>query len=257
MQLSISTSLQQTQLDVRQVTFNQSQTATQPQLSPPPPVQDSIELSDEARRPRDREHSVGNVRSAQQERGGNPLFDLLKGILEQLTGARVSSIQGAPVGDAAPPTSPDQAPAPATTPLGQQSSFSAQQASLSFESSSLSIGGSITTADGAKLSFALDLQMMHASASASAFNLSSDQNGQNFSFAGTAAELSSTSFSFSLTADLPDGTPATGSGLGTFNLKDDLKEVRHALKPLIKEFLKDNGMPSDRNSVNQLLHTIA
>lgn len=247
MQLTISTSLQQTQFDYSQLTLNQSTTSGV--LQPPPAPRDRIELSDEARRPRDREHSVEHVHKARHDRNDNPLFDFVKNILEQISGAQVRNLQNAPATDATPATTP--------APPGQQTSFSAQQASLSVETGSLSIDGSITTADGATLSFSLDLQMMHASASASVFNLTSGQSGQNFSFAGSAAELSSTSFSFSLTADLPDGTPATSNGLGRFNLKDDLKEVRHTLKPLIKEFLKDSGMPSDRNSVNQLLRTIA
>lgn len=146
---------------------------------------------------------------------------------------------------------------PAPAQQSTQTSVSAQQASLSFETSSLSIDGSITASDGGKLSFSLDLQMMHASASASSFNLASGSNGYDFSFAGSSAELTSTSFSFSLTAETPGGTPVTGSGLGSFSLKDDLKEVRHALKPLIKEFLKEADMPSDRRGVNQFLHTIA
>lgn len=246
MQLTISTSLQQAQFDYSQLSLSQSATTSAPQL-PVSPQQDRIELSDESRRPREREH-VGHVRRAHHDRNGNPLLDFLKNMLEQITGSRIQDLQKAPESSTTP--------APAPAPQGQEASFSAQQASLSYEASSLSIDGSITTADGAKLSFDLDLQVMHASASAGAFSLNSGQNGYEFSFAGSEAELTSTSFSFSLTAETPDGIPATGNGLGTFSLKDDLKEVRHALKPLVKEFLHDAGMPSDRRSVNQLLHAI-
>lgn len=248
MQLSISTSLQQTRLDYSQLSLTQSATTSVPQL-PAPPQQDRIELSDDSRRPREREHAVGHVRRARHDRNDNPLSDFLKNMLEQITGARIHDLQNAPDSGATP--------APASAPQELQSSFSAQQASVSYEASSLSIGGSITTADGAKLSFDLDLQVMHTSASAGAFSLNSGQNGYEFSFAGSAAELTSTTFSFALTSETPDGTPATGNGVGTFSLKDDLKEVRHALKPLIKEFLHDTGMPSDNRSVNQLLHAIA
>jgi len=242
MQLSISTSLQQTQFTYSQLTSNQSASGAAA-LLPLQLPQDRVELSDDARRPHDREHSVGHVRKTDHDRHDSPQYDLLKNIMEQITAAKVFDLKSAP--------------AAATAPQNQLTSLSAQQASLSVETSSFSIDGSITTSDGAKLSFGLDLQMMHASASASAFSVSSGPDGYNFSFAGSAAELTSTSFSFSLTAELPDGTPATGSGMGNFSLKDDLKEVRQAMKPLIKDFLKDAGLPSDKRSVNQILHAIA
>lgn len=248
MQLSLNTSLQQSQLEFSQFSFNQvANNNNGSSVFQPSSSRDRIELSDEARRPHDREHSIDQVRSAHHERNENSLADFLKGILEQLTGAQVNELQNAPVaGDEL-----------TVVPQGQQTSIFAQQASLSFESNSLSINGSINTSDGAKVSFALDLQIMHASASAVSFNINSGASGYEFNFAGSSAELSSTSFSFSLNAETPDGTPASGSGQGTFSLKDELKEVRQVLKPLLKEFLHDAGMPSDRRSVNQLFHSIA
>jgi hypothetical protein len=246
MQMSISTSFQQSQLDFSQLAFSQSEYSG-PAPSLPSPQQDRVELSDQARRPRDREHSVDHVRGTQHERTGNPLGDFLKNILEQLTGAQVNDLQNAPIADE--PSTP--------VPQDQQTSIAAQQASVSLESNSLSISGSINTSDGAKVSFALDLQILHASASTSAFTLSNGQNGYEFNFVGSSAELSNTSFSFSLTSETPDGALASGSGQGSFSLKDELKEVRHVLKPLLKGFLNDAGMPSDRRSFSQLLHAIA
>jgi hypothetical protein len=246
MQLSLNTSLQQSQLDFSQFTFNQVANNGSSASLPTSP-HDRVELSDEAKRPQHGEHSIDHVRRAHQDRNDNPQADFLKGILEQLTGAQVSDLQNAPAaGDAS-----------AVVPQDQQASVSAQQASLSFESNSLSIKGSINTSDGAKVSFALDLQIMHASASAGSITLNSDPNGYEFNFAGSSAELSSTSFSFSLNAETPDGTSANSTGQGNFSLKDGLKEVRQVLKPLLKDFLHDAGMPSDRRSVSQLLHAIA
>lgn len=245
MQLSISTSLQQTQLDYSQLTFNQSSTSAA-QLPTPPP-QDRIRLSDESKRPHDDEHSVRHVDKTHHERKDNRVFDLLKNMLEQISGAQIKDLQ----------KQPDSESSTAVLPQNSSTALSAQQASLSFESKSLSIDGSITTSDGVKLSFELDLQMVHASASVSAFNAGSSQDGYNFSFAGSSAELTSTSFSFSFTAEMPDDEAATAKGLGTFSLKDDLKEFRQTMKPLIKEFLKEAGMPSANQSIKQLLHTIA
>ena len=243
MQLTITSSLQQTQFQYSQFTASQSSTS----VVPMPPPQDRIELSDDARRPHNEEHSVGHVQKALHNRKDNPLFDFLKNVLGQITGAQINELKNLPAVDALS----------AIAPQGLQTSISAQQSSVSFETSSFSIDGSIATSDGTKLSFALDLQIMQASASVSSFNANSGPDGYNFSFDGSLAELYSTSFSFSFTAETSDGTPATGKGLGTFSLKDELKEVRHALKPLIKDFLKDSGMPSDKSSINQLLHTIA
>jgi hypothetical protein len=197
--------------------------------------------------PQEREHSVDHVRKAHHNRKNNPLADLLKNILKQITGAQINDVQNAPAAI-------DMS---AMMPQIQQTSLAVQQASVATASSSLSIDGSINTADGAKVSFALDLQIMHAYASTSAFNLNTGPNGYEFSFAGSSAELTSTSFSFSLTAETPDRSSASGSGLGNFLLKDELKEIRHALKPLVKEFVHDTGLPSDKRSVNQLLRTIA
>lgn len=246
MQLSITASLQQTQFSSSQLLLGQSVTTTAPQSAASPG--DQVEISDEARHPRNGEHRAEGVARGHFGRHDTQFFSFLKGMLEQITGAQVNVIQGA---------SAATAPAAPTAAQDSQTSVSAQEASVSFETSSLSVDGTITTADGANLAFSLDMQVTHASATADAISLSSGQNGYNFSFAGSAAELFSSDFSFSLTAVAPDGTSSTGNGSGTFSLKDDLKEVRHILKPLLKEFLKDAGMPADRSSVNQLLSTIA
>jgi hypothetical protein len=246
MQLSINTSVQQTQLDFSQISLKQSATGGIP-LPTVPQQQDRIELSDEARRPRDRGHSIEQALKTEHDRNENPLYEFLRDIIEQITGVQIHNLRQAPF----------KSTSDAQAVQEQQSSISARQASLSFESSSLSIGGSITTSDGTKLSFALDLQIMHASASTSAFTLNSGHDGYDFTFAGSAAELNSTSFSFSLTAETADSTPAIGSGLGVFSLKDDLKEISHALKPLVKDFMKEAGIHSSNDNLSKLLSTIA
>ena len=250
MQLTISASQQQLQLDYSQSNLNQSAKNVDPQ-QPMPARHDRIELSDDARRPHDAEHAVKQMQKALHDQSSNPLFDFLKDILGKVTGAQVNELKTAPpVSDIPVPPSPAQA-------QGQSPSITAEQSTLSFEASSFSLEGAITTGDGARFSFSLGLQMMHASASSSAFGLSNGPAGYDFNFAGSSAELTSSSFSFSLTAELPDGTPGTASGLGTFSLKDDLKEVQHALKPYLKAFFKDSGMTSDNYEVKQLLQTIA
>jgi hypothetical protein len=246
MQLTISTSLQQSQLDYSQFSFSQ-QVNGGPLPSLTLQSVDRVELSDKARRPQDGEHSIDHVRRGHSDQNEDPLADFLKNVLEQLTGAQVGNLQNAPV---AGETS-------TTAPRDQQTSLAAQQSIVSLNGNSLSIDGSINTSDGAKVSFALNLQILNASASTTVYTGISGSNGFEFNFAGSSAELSSTSFSFSLTSETPDGTSASGSGQGRFSLKDELKEVGHVMKPLLKEFLHDAGMPSDKHSVSQLLHAIA
>ncbi|MFZ4855073.1 MAG: hypothetical protein ACOYL3_01635 [Desulfuromonadaceae bacterium] len=248
MQLNINTSQQQLQFNYTQSNLNQSAKYVGPQPQTVP-LQDRIELSDDSRRPRDAEHAVERMRKGHHDRDSNPLFNFLKDILEKISGAQVNELKGAPpVSDIPVPVLPAQS---------QTATIAAEQSSLSVETSSISIGGSITTRDGVKFSFALDLQMIHASASSSTFNLSNGPGGYDFNFAGSSAELTSTGFNFSLTAELPDGTSGTANGLGNFSLKEDLKEVQHALKPYLKAFFKDSGMSSDNYGVKQMLQAIA
>lgn len=249
MQLTISTSQQQFQFDYTQSNFSQSLRSEVPQLQLPVRP-DRIELSEDARRPHDAEHSVRQMRKVHHDHNNtSPLASFLKDILEKVSGGQVNELS------TTPPVSGTEA---ATVPSAQNqfSSISAEQSTLSFETSSFSLEGSITTRDGAKFSYSLDLQMLHLSASSNAFNLTNGPGGYDFNFAGSSAELTSTSFSFSLTSELPDGTSGTGSGLGSFSLKDDLKEVRQTLKPYIEAFMKESGMPSDKYSAKQLLRTI-
>ena len=149
-----------------------------------------------------------------------------------------------------------QGDASALVPQDQQTSIAAQQASLSFESNSLSINGSINTSDGAKVSFALDLQVMHASASTSAFTSMPIRMATNSILPAVRPNCPVPASAFAQRRNSGRDL-CQRHGVGNFSLKDELKEVRHILKPLLKEFLSDAGMPSDRRSVNQLLHAIA
>lgn len=242
MQLTLTASQTQTQMDFSQLSLNQV-AKNAPQL-PSSPLRDRIELSHEARRPHDREHGIHHLRTRENDQRENPLSNLLKDILGNITGARINNLRNEPAGE------PGQ-------PQIQGLALDAQQTSLSVETTRISFGGSIRTSDGSQVSFALDLQVIHASASAAAFNFNSGADGSSFSFAGSAAELTSSSFSFSLTAETADGASIDGTGSGVFSLKDELKEVRKTLKPLLNEFFKEAGVTSGKSGVNQLLKTIA
>jgi hypothetical protein len=245
MQISVTTLHQLAQPGLSRISLEQSEKAseTPTHLSP---LRDRIELSQGSKRSHAEEPAVEHLRKSHHDRGENRLFDFLKGILEQISGGQINDLQQAP-------------PVTGSSPVlaqGQQDSLAVQQTNLSVETSRLTIGGSITTSDGSEHAFSLDLQVLHVSANTGAFNFNNNPDGYNFSYAGSSAELTSTSFSFSLTTETPDGTTATGSGLGAFLLKDQLKELRHSLKPFIKDLLQEAEMPSDKGSVSQLLKAI-
>ncbi len=216
MQLTINTSLQQTQLAYSHISFRQSADYGAPSSTSEP--QDVVELSSEARLP------------VQEESPAVPESDADPAV-------QVEDPQSAP---AAAPVAEE---APAT--------FAVQQGSLALSGGTLSIDGTISTAGGAEGSFSLDLQVLHAFAGSSAFSVNSGANGYGLSFARSAFELSSTSFSFSLSSEVPDGTAAAGSFV-----KDELKEIRHTVQPLIKDFLRDACNPFDKPNVNKLFRAI-
>ncbi len=185
----------------------------------------------------------------------------------QLVYSRFSVKQAAANGSASSLPSPPQDPVELsgeTAPTAQgeypaeyphQLVIAAQQGDLSLQAGSLSIDGSISAAGGAGASFSLDMQVVHASFSSSTFCLDADANGYQSSYAGSSAELSSTSFSFSLAGEVPDG-PIRGSGSGGL-VNAGLKEIRHTVQPLIKDFLCDACIPSDKPNVNKLFRAIA
>ena len=182
-------------------------------------ARDHVEVSDEAQES-----------SRTKGRHGHPkpdsMMDLLKGILTRLTGSKVEEVTPTPEG-AAP-----GAPQP---PLAA----GYQQSSLTTESLSLSLNGTIATKDGKQLGFSLSLQHDHASLTSQTAQVQTGKDGLSLSFSGTSAELSSTSFSFTLSSSA-DSRPAGGKG--SFQLNDEVSTVAKQLKPLLKEFMKATGM---------------
>lgn len=240
MELTLTTTQTQSRLGFSQLTMSQTAKSAVPQ-SPLPPV-DRIELSDEARRPDGREESIRDLRSGGEGQQAPHLPDLLKDILGGMIGAQIDDIQSAPSGES-----------------GQTGEFSldAQRTTLSLEAASASFDGAISTSDGSEVSFSLDIQIAQLSASSTSFSLNRNNDGSSFAFSGSAAELTSTSFSFSLSAEAADGTRVKGRGIGTFSLKDEVRDVRNILRPSIREFFHDAGMPSGTGRVNHLLNAVA
>jgi hypothetical protein len=220
-------------------------TSSQPTV--PSPSTDRVELSDQALALQ----KMPETESSAEEPGTTAtdrFRDFVTNILAGLTNSSVTTL---------PPTNTptDTSVSDTATPAVEQS-LSVQQASISGESTALSIDGTIDTADGEHLSFALNLQLFHAQISSQAVELQQGANGLALSYSGTAAELTSTSFSFALSSSGEPDSPK-GHGIGTFSLKDELKEARQAIKPMAKELFKEAGMPSGWSTVNRLLQAVA
>lgn len=139
-------------------------------------------------------------------------LDLIGDLISRQTGREVEQLLAAPERPRQ-----DAAPSP-------QGVTDTRQASLSAESLSLSVSGSIETRDGAKLSFSLALQYDHVLLQGESAQLQSDGNGATLNYAGSAAELTSTSFSFSLNAE---GSFKTARGIGNFMLDRDDRDSQH------------------------------
>lgn len=128
------------------------------------------------------------------------------------------------------------------------------QATLSSDSVSLAVSGTVSTKDGKTLGFSLDLSYDHAELAATTAGLQAGEGGISLSFAGVAAELTSTRFSFSLTAEGGDG-PVKGNG--ALHLDDEVSKVAKELKPWAKEFTEASGLRGGWGAVNRFLRSLS
>lgn len=243
MQLTVNQSLSNLQFDFRLLTNGTESGKGSSQFTPM--TGDRIELSDDSRRFRESGSAVSKLHPNEDGRGDAQFMDFLHNILREVTGSSIRDLQ----------TYRGKQDRHDST--AQFSGLDAQQSTIAVESTNISIGGTIQTADGAELSFSLDLQVTHASFKSEMLSLDNGPNGYQLSYAGAAAELTSTSFTFSLAAASTEDDSSGVSGIGSFSLRDGLKELRHVLKPLAKNLFSDAGNSSGWSGVNRLLQTIA
>lgn len=129
-----------------------------------------------------------------------------------------------------------------------------QGASVSTDSVSLSQIGAITTKDGKSISFTLDLQYDQAKLTAQSGMIQAGPAGLSLSYQGSAAELSSTNFSFTMGADGESG-PVTGRG--SLQLNDEVSRVGKELKPMAKEFMQASGLRGGWGTINRFMRSIS
>ena len=142
---------------------------------------------------------------------------------------------------------------PSQVPAPRDQVQVSEQALESSRSLSLSLGGIMSTRDGKELGFNLDLQYDHATLDAQSALVEAGSGGLSLSYAGIAAELTSTSFSFTMSAA---GDSGPRGGKGSLHLNDEVSSIGKELKPLAKEFMDATGMRGGWGAVNRFLRSI-
>jgi hypothetical protein len=165
--------------------------ATSAKPSQAVPSRDQVEVSDQAL-----ESSKKLGRHADQK--NDPTLGLISEVLNFLTGKDVVGLEATPE---------------AKEPTGSLPQVAAgyQGATYSAESFSLSLTGTISTKDGKQLGFSLQLQYDHASFASQSGQVLAGADGMLLNYSGSAAELTSTSFSFTLSS-VGDYGPVGGKG---------------------------------------------
>ncbi|GAW67222.1 hypothetical protein GPEL0_01r2934 [Geoanaerobacter pelophilus] len=163
----------------------------------------------------------------------NPTWQLLHDMLGLITGREAGEVSLLPSGEVSADTT---------------------EAVLSGESVSLAVSGTLNTKDGKTIGFSLDLSYQHAELSAASAGFKAGEGGISLSFAGVAAELTSTRFSFSLT---PDGDQGPVEGKGALHLDDEVSKVAKEVKPWAKEFMEASGLHGGWGKVNRFLRSLS
>jgi hypothetical protein len=210
---------------------------------------DRLDISDEARTHSRKGRAAHRLQEAHEDQGNRKLLEFLRDLVQALTGSDVKDLL------TLPDMAEDAERSPYFYPGRQPSSMPAlaaelQQTSVSIEQQSFAFNGTVKTADGQELAFSLELQYTHASFSSQSASFQSGPTGSSFSFAGTAAELTSTSFSFTLATTDQGAEPA--QGVGRFNVNDELSAVGKILKPIVNEAFGEQGW----DETSRMLRTI-
>ena len=222
--MQVSTAFSSTSLSL----FSQTSKAALSTAAKPaqaPATRDQVQVSEQA--------LESSRKAARAEAGANtPTLQLLGDLMGLVSGRDVEEMSELPEGE-------------------MVAGF--QQTSLSTASVSLSMSGTISTRDGKELGFSLELQHDQASLAAQSALVESGPEGVALSYAGLAAELTSTSFSFTLSAV---GDEGKAGGKGAFHLNDEVSRVAKELKPMAKEFMEASGLRGGWGQVNRFIRSV-
>jgi hypothetical protein len=183
-----------------------------PDATTPAPSGDRIELSDEA---------LQSARSLEQRGRGDAPVEVVRAALAELTGSDMGGIEVAAV---------------------------ANEATVSTEAASLSVGGTISTKDGKDIGFTLDLQYDRVAYSAQSAAIEIGADGFSIAYGGLAAELTGTSFSFTMA-----GGDGALSGKGMLHLNDEVSRVGKEVKAAAKDFASAADLSGGWGQINRFL----
>jgi hypothetical protein len=170
---------------------------------------DSVELSHEARKAADGKEKTGNCTDNKDGAAMEPKLQLLKSIIERMTGSRIRLKDSAPVsecgeGGEGASAKPDKAVEGGKS-AGFGISYDYSESYRESESTTFSASGMINTSDGRQIAFSLDLAMQRSFASDTSISIRAGDAVKKdplvINFDGTAAQLSDTRFSFDIDAD--------------------------------------------------------
>ncbi|WP_136514547.1 hypothetical protein [Geomonas edaphica] len=211
--MEISPRLNSTTLPLVMQTLASSPSASSA-AAPAPPTRDQVQVSDEA--------LAASGKAAEKAAAASDTeLRMLGELLSRITGSEV-----------------------------QQVSY--QDTELSAASASLSYSGTIATRDGKELGFGLQIQYEQVSMQRQAETFQADGNGLTYSYEADAAEFTSRSFSFTLSAGA-EGEAVPGKGL--FHLNDEVSRIAKEMKPMVKEFMAATGAHGGWGEANRLLRS--
>ena len=145
---------------------------------------------------------------------------------------------------------PPQAPSlPDTVEISIDASY--QAAALTAQHASLSFDGAISSKNLEETGFSLELQSDRVSFAYESARLQTAPGETSLTSSATAAELRSTSFSFSMSGETPAG------GKGAFKLNDEVSAIAKQVKPMVKEFMEASGISGGWGVMNRFLRSVA
>jgi hypothetical protein len=132
----------------------------------------------------------------------NLKLDILKAMIEKLTGKKIDIVE--PEDIMVPDTSASEAEKPTDGGDGFGMIYDFRESHYEYEAMTFSAAGTISTSDGREIRFSVDLNMTHEFYTEQHVQLRAGEalkDPLTLNFAGSAAELTQTKFSFDIDAD--------------------------------------------------------
>jgi hypothetical protein len=184
---------------------------------------DAVSLSAEALHAAQEKDTAASVENNEENPPLEPKLQLLKAIIERLTGKKIILIDPATFTHDKTDKKAQEIPADETPATGQSAGYGLAydyyESYQESESTTFSADGVINTKDGRQISFTLNLAMQREFSSEASLSIRAGDAVKKdplvVNFDGTAAELGNTRFSFDIDADgKADSVPVVGPNSG-------------------------------------------